>query len=90
MEEDQHYSDPFQSLSEHDARDDVPFLKDPYNEDSFFSLDAYNLKVTPKEEDTIIFPNLVCEQLKQQVSTLLKMQTFEYAAHGRKNIVLKH
>lgn len=89
MAENQTYNDPFQSLSEHDPRDDVPFLKDPYKEDNYFSLDPHNVKVTPKTEDTYLFPNLVCEQIKKQVSNIITMKPYEYAANGRKKYAVR-
>ncbi|MEM6603375.1 MAG: hypothetical protein AAF621_04925 [Pseudomonadota bacterium] len=80
----QNMADPFSALSEHSARDDVHFLQDPNKEGGYFELNKHSLTVTVKEHNEHLIPNVVLEQIKNQVAHLISLSPQEYAFAGRK------
>lgn len=81
---DQDYKDPFLELTQHNPTDNVPFLQNPYDENSAIELDYHDIVISPKEHQEHIFPNIICEAIKLETMDVLKLSPAKYALEGRK------
>ena len=80
--------DPFLPFSLHNPMDNVPFLRDIHTENAI-DINHHDVKMESKQREAHLIPNVVAQQIKQQISHLLSLPADEYAAVGRKKYMAK-
>jgi hypothetical protein len=69
--------DPFLPFSLHNPMDNVPFLRDIHTEQAI-DINHHDIKMESKEREAHLIPNVVAQQIKQQISCIKTIIMSEY------------